>query len=371
MITYHKIIVHLTKIFSHKTNDNFFPMHSFSDIIQNFKQKKIKIEQDKPLAPYTTMGIGGNAKYLVSAFTKDQLHTIISISKANDLPYIIIGKGSNLIISDKGFSGLAIINELKQWEILSNGDFPDKSVTPKHLIARVDSSIINNPKLKYRDTEEKDVFIRVESGARLQSLIKSLLNRQITGLQWFAGIPASIGGAIYMNMHGGPEYISNFVMKASLTDGAQIRDVTQDYFQFDYDYSILHQTKEIVLSVDLNLKYGDVSQVRKFIRDWASLKSGQPMHSAGCVFKNLSPEQQRQLNLTTPSTGYIIDKILNLKGYRRGGAQISKFNAAFIENLQNARSADVYYLIQLIKDEALKKLNLNLETEVQLVGDFG
>ena len=346
-------------------------MHSFSDIIQNFKHHKIKIEQDKSLAPFTTIGIGGKAKYLVSAFTKDQLHTIISLLKAYDLPYILIGKGSNLIISDQGFSGLAIINELKQWEILSDGDIPDKNLMPKHLMARVDKSIINNPKLNYRDTEEKDVFIRVESGARLQSLIKSLLNRQITGLQWFAGIPATIGGAIYMNMHGGPEYISNFLVKASLTDGTHIRDVGWDYFQFDYDYSILHQTKEIVLSADLNLKFGDVSQVRKFIRDWASIKSGQPMHSAGCIFKNLSLEQQKQFNLPTPSAGYIIDKILNLKGYRRGGAQISKFNAAFIENLQNARSGDVYYLIQLIKDEARKKLNINLETEVQLVGDFG
>ena len=346
-------------------------MLTYSDIQKEFNKDRIIIEQDKSLAMFTTMRIGGKAKYLVHAFTKDQLHSIVSISKKYNIPYILIGKGSNLIISDKGFSGLAIINELKQWEILPESEFAPKTAPDKRIIGRVDDRIVDNPNLKYTDAAEKDVFIRVESGSRIQSLLKSLLNQKITGLQWFAGIPATIGGAIYMNMHGGPEYIGNLVIRASLSDGKTIREVSQDYFQFDYDYSILHQTKEIVLSADLSLKIGDVSQVRKFIRDWVRLKSGQPMNSAGCIFKNLSLEQQKRFNLPTPSTGYIIDKILNLKGFRKGNAQISTYNAAFIENLGKARSEDVYYLFQLIRDEAQKKLNLNLETEIQFVGDFG
>jgi UDP-N-acetylmuramate dehydrogenase len=345
-------------------------MHSFSDIIQKFKKNNIKIERDRSLAQYTTIRTGGRAKYLASAFTPDQLHSIISISKRSDLPYILIGKGSNLIISDKGFSGLAILNEAKHWKVLSENENYRQNPPIGKVIRRIDDHILNNPKLIYSDKEEKDVFIRVESGARIQTLMKSLFDHQITGLQWFAGIPATIGGAIYMNMHGGPEYISDIMVGASLTDGNIIKEVSQDYFQFDYDYSILHKTQEIVLSVDLNLKLGDVPQARNFVRDWVSLKSGQPMHSAGCIFKNLSSEQQKQFDLPTPSTGYIIDKILNLKGYRRGDAQISTYNAAFIENLNKAKSGDVYYLIQLIQEEAQKKLNINLETEVQLVGDF-
>ena len=94
------------------------------------------------------------------------------------------------------------------------------------------------------------------------------------------------------------------------------------------------------------------------------------MHSAGCIFKNLSSAQQGQFELPTPSVGYIIDKLLNLKGYQKGDAQISTYNAAFIENLNNASADDVYYLIQLVQENAQKKLNLNLETEVQLIGDF-
>jgi UDP-N-acetylmuramate dehydrogenase len=345
-------------------------MYPFSEIQQTFKKNKIVIEQNKSLDSYTTMRIGGKAKYLAHALSAEQLYSIVSISKRYNIPYILIGKGSNLIISDKGFPGLAIINEANHWKILSGNEVQRHYSSAKRVIGRVDNHILENPKLMYNDEEAEDVFIRVESGARIQSLMKSLFNHQITGLQWFAGIPATVGGAIYMNMHGGSEYIGNIVVKARLTNGTIIKEVLHNYFKFDYDQSILHQTQEIVLSVDLNLKRGDVRQARKFVRDWVSLKSGQPMHSAGCIFKNLSSEQQKRFNLPTPSTGYIIDKILNLKGYRKGDAQISTYNAAFIENLDKARASDVYYLIQLIQEEAQKKLNLNLETEVQLIGDF-
>jgi UDP-N-acetylmuramate dehydrogenase len=345
-------------------------MYSFSDIQQKFIRNNIKIEQNKSLALFTTMRIGGSAKYFVRAYSADQLYTIVSISKRNNIPFILIGKGSNLLISDKGFAGLAILNEAKHWEKLSESEIPKQYSPVSRGVGRVDNHILNNPNLNYKDEEEEDVFIRVESGARIQTLIKSLFNHQITGLQWFAGIPATVGGAIYMNMHGGPQYFGNIVVKARLTDGNNIKEEPQDYFQFDYDRSILHQTQEIILSVDLHLKRGDVQRAKRFVRDWVSIKSSQPMRSAGCIFKNLSSEQQKHFNLPTPSTGYIIDKILNLKGYRKGDAIISTHNAAFIENLNKARADDVYYLIRLIQEEAQKSLNLILEMEVQLVGDF-
>jgi UDP-N-acetylmuramate dehydrogenase len=345
-------------------------MHSFSDIEKLFNIYNIKIEQEKSLASYTTLRIGGKAKYCAHVFNAEQLYSIVSISKQKKLPFLLIGKGSNLLISDKGFAGLAIINEADHWEIISDTSLQPYYSSKQPVIGRVDNHILTNPKLQFSEDKAEDVFIRVESGARIQSLIKSLFNHRITGLQWFAGIPATIGGAIYMNMHGGPEYIGNKIVKARLTDGMNIKDVGQKYFQFDYDQSILHQTKEIVLTVDLNLKRGDINRAKKFVRDWVSLKSGQPMRSAGCIFKNLSLDQQTQFNLPTPSTGYIIDKILELKGYRIGDAQISTYNAAFIENLNRASASDVYTLIQFIREQAQKKLKINLETEVQLIGDF-
>jgi UDP-N-acetylmuramate dehydrogenase len=345
-------------------------MQITTTIQQRFNRDKIKIEHNKSLARFTTLGIGGEARYLTHAFSSDQLFTILLISKEYDIPTLVIGKGSNLIISDKGYNGLVIINEAQNWEIISGNEAPEKKTPVKKVIDRVDDHILNNPNLKYSDKDADDIYIRIESGARIQSLIKYLFLHQITGLQWFAGIPATIGGAIYMNMHGGPEYIGDYLEKAVLTDGVTKREEPHEYFQFDYDQSILHQTKEIILSVDLKLKRGDVQKARKFVRDWASLKSGQPMRSAGCIFKNLSSEQQEQFNLPTPSAGYIIDKILNLKGYQKGDAKISTYNAAFIENLNGANADDVYYLIQLIQETAQRKLNLNLETEVQLIGDF-
>jgi UDP-N-acetylmuramate dehydrogenase len=122
--------------------------------------------------------------------------------------------------------------------------------------------------------------------------------------------------------------------------------------------------------VDLNLKQGDIRNAREFVRHWARIKSKQPQRSAGCIFKNLSAQEQVDLDLPSLSTGYIIDKVLKLKGKRKGDAIISTHHAAFIENLGSAKAADVFYLLNLIRETAQKKLGLDLKQEVELIGDF-
>ncbi|HPN74609.1 MAG TPA: hypothetical protein PK386_04895, partial [Candidatus Marinimicrobia bacterium] len=115
---------------------------------------------------------------------------------------------------------------------------------------------------------------------------------------------------------------------------------------------------------------GNVEQARIVAQEWKSRKSFQPRRSAGCIFKNLSPEAQKQFNLPTSSVGYLIDKVLNLKGLRIGGAVISPKHAAFIENDGTASAKDVYELIKIIKTKAKETLGLELETEVELLGKF-
>ena len=126
----------------------------------------------------------------------------------------------------------------------------------------------------------------------------------------------------------------------------------------------------MVLWVDLCLKKGDIQKAKELAKNLAKFKSQQPQRSAGCIFRNLTEEEQKKHNLPTPATGYLIDIVLNLKGIQKGGAIISEKHAAFIENLGNAKSTDVVDLINLIQYEAKNKLGIDLITEVELIGEF-
>ena len=163
-----------------------------------------------------------------------------------------------------------------------------------------------------------------------------------------------------MNMHGGEYFFGELVEKATLTDGYTIKSVSNEYFQFEYDWSILHKTGEVVLNADLKLVKGNLDSAKQLTRDWAKYKAGQPKRSAGCIFKNLSDQEQQRLELPTSSTGYLIDKVLGLKGMKIGDAIISNKHAAFIENLGQARAMDIFNLIQLIKQKAKSDLFIPL-----------
>ena len=173
-----------------------------------------------------------------------------------------------------------------------------------------------------------------------------------------------------MNMHGGDYFFGDLVEQATILRGNTATSVPGEYFKFDYDWSILHQTAEIVLDADLRLKKGNVAGAKAIARKWASYKASQPRRTAGCIFRNLSSIEQKKLNLPTSSVGYLIDKVLNLKGTQIGDAMISNNHAAFIENLGNAKAKDIFDLIQLIKKRAKSELGIDLVEEVNLIGKF-
>jgi UDP-N-acetylmuramate dehydrogenase len=171
-------------------------------------------------------------------------------------------------------------------------------------------------------------------------------------------------------MHGGNHFFGDFVHSAYLYDGQDVKKVQNDYFQFGYDWSILHSTAEIVLEANLILHYGDTEKAKALSVDWARRKSLQPQKSAGCIFQNLTKEQQQQLDLPTSSIGYLIDKVLGLKGLQKGDAIISPEHAAFIVNRGKARAADVYYLYKTILQKANEQLGIKLKPEVEFIGLF-
>jgi UDP-N-acetylmuramate dehydrogenase len=331
------------------------------------------VKIDEPLSLHTMLGVGGPAARLATATTVEQLQNGLHLAHEFGVPVFILGWGSNLIVSDRGFAGLVIKNRAQNWQIVESphsteGKFFQTSARLKpegEDYYRIDD-------LLYSEEGAPTVILQVESGAKIDTLMKALFKQGITGLQWFAGIPATVGGAVYMNMHGGYHFFGDFVRHALLFDAKMnaVKLVDQPYFEFDYDHSVLQKTKETVLWVQLRLFRGEVERAQATAREWARRKALQPQRSAGCIFRNLDFDQQKRLNLPTPSIGYLVEHVLKLKGIRRGDAIISPRHAAFIENLGQARAEEVKALIDLIAEKAKTELGIELQKEVEFVGEF-
>jgi UDP-N-acetylmuramate dehydrogenase len=337
-------------------------MDKYNSIISELQKSSHEVYRNAPLAPYTTMGVGGPADLLVIAATIEELLTSIEIAQRTGIPFKLIGQGSNLIVSDTGFRGMIIVNRSQGWQIMPASSSNSIKSRSESRYNETDNLVSNT-----LSSEAEEVLVKIASGNRIATLIKGLFAEGITGLEWFTGIPATIGGAVYMNIHGANNYLGDIVESARLLSGEKIKEVDQSYFQFGYDWCILHETGELVLDVVLRLRRGDVADAKQMSRDWARYKAGQPQHSAGCIFQNLSREEKERLGIQTHSIGYVIDKLLHLKGTKRGGAIISDKHAAFIENTGNASAKDIIYLIDMIKECAQKELALTLKTEVEFL----
>lgn len=288
-----------------------------------------KFIRNESLAKHTTFKIGGPAEYFYQAKTTPGLVKAIKYARSQKLPITIIGNGSNILVSDKGIKGLVIKNSTSEIKLLPSNQ------------------------------------VKLDSGVFLPKAIFYLIQKGLTGLEYFVSIPATVGGATFINMHGYDKFWSDYLVTAEiLTPDNQVMSVDNQYFKFAYDYSIIKQSKDIVLTNTLQLKAGDKEAALKTAKQYQLQKAYHPQVSAGCIFENLPKADQEKLGLPTPSTGYLIDKILNLKGKQVGQAVISEKHAGFIENLGGASFQDVKTLIDLIQKTAKDKLNLNLKPEI-------
>ena len=337
------------------------------NLINDLKSAGIQYKKNEPLSSYTTFLIGGPAKLFISADNSEILHQTLSLATKHKTPFLVLGKGSNLLVSDEGFDGLVIFNNATAWRVLEQSQYIEQeNIKIERRFDQPDNAIFSS----YEYDVNESVLVEIESGAIVGQLMKQLFKEGISGLEWFSGIPSTVGGAIYMNMHGADHFFGELVHSAALSDGHEIREVNPDYFQFDYDWSILHKTREIILKAKLILRKSDVDKAKETAKNWARYKANQPWRSAGCIFQNLTEEQREAANLSSVSIGYVIDKVLKLKGTRRGDAVISENHAAFIENIGQAKADDVLELINLIKEKTKKQLGIDLKMEVQLIGDF-
>lgn len=331
----------------------------------------------EPLAPYTTWKIGGPAEILVEIDSSNNLLGLIKLAIEHNVPYTVLGKGANVLVSDAGVKGLVIINKSRNIEILDeNADILGISedeenqfnpwIQPRH--GESDSDFYTFEDLDYTESGKR-VKVKFDSGVDLPYATAWTLKNNVTGLQFFAGIPSTIGGALYNNIHGGTKHFSdNFYLATVIAEG-EVKTFKYEDFNFGYDQSILRENKDIiVLDVILNLYHGDVEKAKFVANEWAKRKRIQPRQTAGCTFKNIPLDKQKELGFPTPSVGYIVDKILGWKGKTVGGAMISNSHANFIENTGNGKSSEVLQLINDIKIEVKNKFDLDLETEINLLG---
>jgi len=546
---------------------------------------KFNYQLNEPLAPYSTWRIGGPAEVLVIVNSAKELEQIVTLAYFHKVEWVILGQASNVLISDAGIKGLVIINKSRNAEVLID----ETQNTDSSNQSNLKPTKFQNSKLNYdqidQDSQELDIYIaprhqesgeagtlkftdldysetaeiakvRFDSGMALPLAIAWSFGSQLTGLQWFAGIPGTIGGALYNNIHGGTKHFSDYFDSCNVLEvikpqvlifagpsgagkstlikhlleshpqatlsvscttrqprsgevgGQDYHFLTRDEFQtsilnnrmleweevysgdfygtsrtatdeilkqgrtlifdvdvkgainlkkhfghnalailvappslevletrlrsrgteteakiqerlakatwelgfkeefdhtlinnewydtldnlakilsnstnlvhrtlnksqmqFGYDQSLLRQnSKVVVLNVTLNLLRGDLERAKKTAQEWTKRKRIQPRVSCGSVFQSITPEQQEEAGIPNSAAGYIVDKILNLKGYTVGDAQISPDHGNFIPNLGNAKASDVLIIMKKVMLETYIKIGIKLVPEINFLG---
>ncbi len=296
----------------------------------------MKIKENILLAKYTTFKIGGGAKYFLVAKTKEDLIEGVKFARQKHLPFFVLGGGSNLLVSDEGFEGLIIkLHSLDQPKI--------------HISPLLRSSGL--------------ISLKVEAGIQLKKVVEFCVKNGLTGLEWAAGIPGTVGGAIYGNAAAFGKSMADIVEKIEVFDASESRIKNYGVIEckFGYKESIFKKNKNlIILSCIISLKKGNKKEIKekiKYFLDYRERHHPLNLPSAGSVFKNPPGI----------SAGELIEKC-GLKGKRIGDAQVSQKHANFIVNLGKARAEDILKLINLIKEEVKKKFGIVLEEEIQYLG---
>lgn len=351
---------------------NSINVNQINKLIKNLEPTHYKLNE--PMSKHTTVGIGGPADIWLETYSKEELINAIILARKLEIPITIIGRGSNILVSDNGIRGLVISNRSNKIEILQNTETKNKFKTSKITPRLTENQTIGTFKysfsdLDYNETHLPTVDVYIESGVDMPFAINYLIDKGLTGLQWYSRIPGNLGGWIYNNTHGGTHFISELIKSVEVINkNNEIISIPREEIIFDYDKSRFQQTGEIILSAVLSLYKGDKNKAKIAVQEWAKRKSIQPMNSPGCVFKNISEDQKTKLKYPTTATGYIIEHILKLSGLKVGGASISKNHHNFIINENNATAKDFLEIIKIIKNKAKKEIGINLETEIFFIG---
>ncbi|MFQ7575735.1 MAG: UDP-N-acetylmuramate dehydrogenase [Lachnospira sp.] len=294
--------------------------------------------KDEPMNKHTTFKIGGNADYLVTPSTTEQIKELVELFNKEKVPYYVIGNGSNLLVSDDGVRAVVI----KLYDRYSGYEFLHSDAGPA-----VD--------------KENVVYIKVQAGMSLVKLGKIAADNSLTGFEFASGIPGSIGGAVMMNAGAYGGEIKDVLVKATVMDSeGNISELTNEELELGYRTSIVARKELIVLDAVIALKPGDKTRIKEKMSELsASRVSKQPLEypSAGSTFKR--PEGN--------FAGKLIQEA-GLKGASAGGAMVSTKHCGFVVNTGNATARDVIELTDMIRQKVYHESGVKLELEVKKMG---
>lgn len=286
------------------------------------------VKLQEPMSKHTTFRIGGPADFYLCPHSTKEVQQAVQICKEENLPYFILGNGSNLLVSDKGYRGVII----QLWK-----NFSDISV--------------------------KGCCITAKAGALLSKVAAEALEAGLTGMEFASGIPGTIGGAVFMNAGAYGGEMKDIIKEVKvLDDQGEVRVLSNEEMKLGYRTSIVKEKGYTVLSAVLELKKGEPSVIRETMEDLKNRRtSKQPldMPSAGSTFKR--PE------------GYFAGKLImdsGLRGFSVGGAQVSEKHCGFVVNKGGATAEDVTALIREVQRRVKEKFGVELETEVRFLGEF-
>ena len=295
-----------------------------------------RLRRDAALAPYTTFRIGGPADLLYDATTADDLANAVETSRESGLPHFVLGLGANILVGDRGFRGIVIRNTARAF--------------------------------RFHDTR-----MWAESGAIMQDLILTSVRRGLSGLEHYIGIPSTVGGAVWQNLHflsPAPErertmFIEEVFESCELllANGARHTALRQE-MAFGYDTSVLHHRRDVALGVTFALQPGDPDRMNRILQENLAWRGARhpwlEIHpSAGSIFKKIEGV----------GAGRLVDQC-GLKGHRVGDAQVSYLHANIIVNLGSATAADIRTLIAHIQQRVAAQFGQHLEPEIGFVGEF-
>lgn len=285
------------------------------------------ILENEPMSKHTTFRIGGNADVFVSPKVS-QVADVISLAKEYDIPVTVIGNGSNLLVGDKGIRGLVLSFGKEAEEIQLDGR-----------------------------------CMTVSAGTILAKAAAEAAKNSLTGLEFAAGIPGTLGGAIVMNAGAYGGEMKDVIISAKvLTPEGEVKELSAEELDLSYRHSCIPEKGYIVLEACLELTPGDETAIRETMADFKNRRvEKQPLEypSAGSTFKR--PE------------GYFAGKLIqdaDLRGYQVGGAQVSEKHCGFVINAGDATAKDVLQLIEDVKRIVFDKFQVELEPEVKMIGEF-
>ena len=289
---------------------------------------KERVLLDEPMKQHTTFRVGGNADYFVIPQSAEEVKNIVALCKEADMPYYILGNGSNLLVGDKGYRGV-IIQIYKE--------------------------------MNHIRIEDDKVF--AQAGALLSRVGTATLEAELTGFEFAAGIPGTVGGAVVMNAGAYGGEMKDIIASATvLTQDGDIIAINKEDLELGYRTSVIAKKGYVVLEAEYQLQKGDKEAIRARMDELKVQRvTKQPLEypSAGSTFKR--PE------------GYFAGKLIQdagLRGFQVGGAEVSEKHCGFVINKDQATAADIQELIRQVSDKVMQEFGVKLEPEVKTLGEF-